>query len=308
MRPQPAFRRSGDVFGDPRALDTRAGFPRRKSGFTVLELLTTIAIIGILLALILPAVHSAREAARQLQCTNNLRQIGLALHIYHDQHGSLPAAWQRNKSSQSSVYGWGVRLLPFLEQHALYGEIIRPSLNVGAGSYQRVRHQHLAMFLCPSDLTEPTFRLYEEQEDESFGRPAELLTVLPTANYVGVYGTYEPDDAYPPIVGDGAFSGPVPRRFRDFQRGLSNTILVGEREMARIPSTWFGVDFRGEDAACRIVGNAEKGPNQDSADECEFGSRHSGATNFLWGDGRVQSVSDSIDAGVYRRSARLRGF
>ncbi len=289
------------------ARDFTTGWPNRSRGFTVLELLTTIGIIGVLLALILPAVHAARETARQVQCKNNLRQIGLALHNYHGLHGSLPAAWQWNQSSRTSAYGWAVRLLPFLEQGSLHDDI-RPGLSVAAAHHRRARNHHLTMFLCPSDLTEPTFHLYEEVEDENLERHAALLTVLPTANYVGVFGTFEPDDAFPPHVGNGAFSGSRPHRFADFQRGLSNTILVGEREMARIPSTWFGVDFRGEDAACRLVGHAEKGPNQIVADECEFGSRHSGVTNFLWGDGRVKAISDSIDANVYRRSASRQGY
>ena len=90
----------------------------------------------------------------------------------------------------------------------------------------------------------------------------------------------------------------------ELQRGLSNTMLIGERTTSLLPSTWLGVDFRGEDAACRLVGTAYTSPNCRECDECEFSSRHAGGANFLWGDGRVQLVSETIDTAEYRRFAR----
>src|SRR5262245_30872709 len=97
---------------------------RRSRGFTILELLTTIAIIGILAALILPAVGSAREAARRVQCTNQLKQIGLALHAYHEEFHVLPCGWQWEASHQAA-YGWLVPLLPLLEHDAILRTIDR---------------------------------------------------------------------------------------------------------------------------------------------------------------------------------------
>ena len=78
--------------------------------------------------------------------------------------------------------------------------------------------------------------------------------------------------------------------------------------MARVPSTWLGVDFRGEDAACRLVGNAETSPNHPTCDECEFDSRHPDGANFLWGDGHVRLISENIDSVEYRRLARRSEF
>lgn len=272
---------------------------KHRKGLTVLELLTSIAVISTLTALVLPAINSARESARRLQCSNNLRQVGLALHTYHDQYGSLTAGWQWGPHRRTA-YGWAVPLLPGLEQNALASRIDR-SRGVGDCRNAFARNRSLPVFLCPSDLAPPTFALYGG--NTAAGRDVPLLT-LPSSNYVGVFGTREPDDGFPPPRGDGAFFSCMPARFADFRRGLSNTIFVGERPAATVPSTWLGVDFRGEDAACRILGQVDTGPNHASGDECEFGSRHPGIANFLWGDGRVTGVSDSVDAEVYRRLAR----
>jgi len=95
-------------------------------------------------------------------------------------------------------------------------------------------------------------------------------------------------------------------RFADLQRGQSHTIIVGERTTAMVPSTWFGVHFRGEDAACRLVGSAMTNPNCETCDECEFGSRHSGGSNFVWGDGHVSLLMHDIDPHEYQILAKRR--
>ena len=97
-----------------------------------------------------------------------------------------------------------------------------------------------------------------------------------------------------------------PVRFADLRRGLSHTLLVGERTMAMIPSTWLGVDIQGEDATCRLVGSAITQPNCTDCDECEFASRHVGGVNFLWADGHVDLLSEDIDPAEYRQLARRR--
>ncbi|MEX2287781.1 MAG: DUF1559 domain-containing protein [Planctomycetaceae bacterium] len=272
---------------------------RRRRGFTILELLTTFAIITTLAGLILPAVSSAREAARRLQCTNQLKQIGLALHFYHEQYHCLPCGWQWEASGQSA-YGWAVPLLPYFEHHAVFRQVDRNArlenpVNAAA------RTTSIAALVCPSDITEPTFPLYENTETAAIATP---LVELPTASYVGVYGTVEPDDQIPAPPGDGTFIESRPVQFSELVRGLSHTIIVGERTMARVPSTWLGVDFRGEDAACRLVGSAITSPNCETCDECEFGSRHPGAANFLRADGSVRLTSENIDSMEYRKSAR----
>jgi prepilin-type processing-associated H-X9-DG protein/prepilin-type N-terminal cleavage/methylation domain-containing protein len=277
-----------------------------RSGFTILELLVALAVIGVLVSVVLPAVGAAREAARRVQCTSHLRQIGLALHCYEDGFRCLPSGWQWEASGNTG-FSWAVPLLPLLEQRAAY-ELIDRNRPVGDPANDRARDVSLALWLCPSDLATPTFELFGEPDtpwpaSDTGGHPLPL-TRLPTANYMGVFGTPEPDDSIPAPPGDGAFIESRGVRFAELQRGLSRTLLVGERTMARVPSTWLGVDFHGADAACRLVGNAATAPNCATCDECEFDSRHSGGANFLWADGHVSLIADTIDGDEYRRLAR----
>jgi prepilin-type processing-associated H-X9-DG protein len=233
---------------------------------------------------------------------SNLRQIGMALHQYHDEHNALPIGWQW-ENTRSSAYGWGVSILPYLEQRDIYRIIDRNDVLQSAANSE-ARRSYEPLFFCPSDISTPTFTLYDEFLVSS-GSTA--IIELPTANYVGVFGTSEADDGIPAPPGEGAFVESRSTRFDDFEHGQSSTLLVGERTMARVPSTWLGVDIRGADAACRLVGNAGTAPNCRACDECEFDSRHDGGAMFLWGDGHVCLVSDSIDTAEYRHSARLAG-
>lgn len=276
----------------------------RRSGFTILELLTVFGIISTLAAIILPAVGSAREAAWRMQCTSQLKQIGIALHSYHEVCGSFPAGWQWEQT-QNSAYGWAVPLLPYLEQSAIYAQSNR-NVPLSHPDNAKVRATSIKMLICPSDLTEPDFMLFSEDEATGIVTP---MFRLPTASYFGVFGTYEPDedDIPNPPEGDGTFIESRTLRLADLQRGTSNTLIVGERTMARVPSTWLGVDKHGEDAVCRLVGNALVSPNCKLCDECEFDSRHPGGANFLWGDGRVTLVSENIDSTEYQRIARRSG-
>lgn len=283
----------------------------RAAGFTILELLVSVSIIAVVAALLLPAINSAREAARRIQCVSHLREIGLALHNHHDAMQHLPAGWKFDPS-RNSAYGWSVPLLPYLGEAGLAGRI-DPTKTIDDPRHQLARDTTLDLLLCPSDIAEPTFQLFAEAEhddEESLGRASEfeqeMLVQLPTANYVAVFGTIEADDSIPAPIGDGAFLENRTTQFRDFLRGLSNTIVVGERTMAQVPSTWLGVSLRGEDAAARIVGSALEGINNPLADEGDFSSRHPGGANFLWGDGHVSFVTAEVDLVEYHRFARLR--
>lgn len=271
----------------------------------MLELLTVIGIVSMLAAIILPAVGSAREAARRMQCVNQLKQIGIALHSYHETAGSFPAGCQWEATGQSA-YGWAVPLLPYLEEKAIYDHTDRNRLLTDPSNTQ-ARATSIGLLLCPSDITEPTFLLSWEDEVTDASGP---LFDLPTASYFGVFGTYEPDedDLPDPPPGDGTFIDSRCFRLSDLQRGASNTMIVGERTMARIPGTWLGVDRQGADAPCRLVGNALTSPNCDLCDECEFASRHPGGANFLWADGRVSLVSESVDSTQYQTMSRRSDF
>ncbi len=288
---------------------------QRRAGLTVLELLVSISIVSVLVGILLPALGMAREASRRVQCVDHLRQIGLGLHSHHNSLGSLPVGWKYDPSNQTA-YGWAVPLLPFMEQSALSERIDRKK-PVDDLAHTIARNTSLSMLLCPSDITEPTFMLFlasdaddpassNSSKSADSGLPSVALVELPTANYIGVFGTIESDDEIPAPLGDGAFLENRVIRFRDFQRGTGHTFVTGERTMAQVPSTWFGVCLGGEDASARLVGSALEGINNPLADEADFSSRHPGGANFLWGDGHVSLVSQSIELKLYRQSARLR--
>lgn len=250
----------------------------------------------------MPAVNTARESARKIECVNHLRQLGVALHNYHDTYARLPAGWRRDQE-QRTAFGWAASLLPYLEQNQLANRIDFES-TVDAVNNFEAREMNLPIFRCPSDVADLRFVLFQEVggHETSGMKSLTAMIELPSANYLGVYGTSDPD-AVPLRCGEGIFLGDQFLRFSDCQQGLSNILMVGERTARKLPSTWLGIMLEGEDASGRLVGNAYLGPNRTDADECEFDSRHSGCVNFLWGDGHVQSISDSIDAGTYRRFA-----
>ncbi len=275
-----------------------------RNGFTILELVTVIGVIAMLLGLLLPAVNAARETARQVQCKNNLYQIGIALHNYHDIYSKLPSGW-RTDSSDETAFGWAASILPYLGNSPLSTKIDF-SCPVNSVENQLARLSVLGIFRCPSDIGGSMFDLFEELHGHELGGTESnvVLARLPSSNYVGVFGTTDPDNTLG-LNGEGAFVKNRWSKLASFRRGLSNTTIVGERSARKLPSTWFGILMEGEDAEGRVVGNAWLGPNRSDADECEFDSRHPGIVNFLWGDGHVKSVSESIDMNIYRNSSVL---
>jgi prepilin-type processing-associated H-X9-DG protein len=277
---------------------------RTTRGVTILELLVVVATLTILMSLLLPAVQAAREAARNTRCVNNLHQIVDALHVYHDTHCTLPPGWQPDASNDSS-YGWAAAILKELEEGSLYRRIDRgrPLNSVSVA----VRSTTPEVYLCSSDAGEADFPLYLEigPHGSHAQESVQVVAMLPRANYVGVFGTFDPDDVVGES-GDGMFVKCKGYRFADITRGLSRVVLVGERTTRKLPSSWLGTVTKGEDAAGRIVGSANQGPNRDDADECEFDSRHPGHVNFAWSDGHVGSVENSVDPDVYRCLAQRR--
>ncbi len=212
---------------------------RHRRAFTLVELLVVIAIIGILVALLLPAVQAAREAARRMQCTNNLKQIGVALHNYHDVHKSLPALnvyRSHGLSGEPLPYHHTVftKILPFIEQQPLYSSIDHRfgSWNLATNAPMPFATTRIPAFECPSD----------SGLDKAFRKGAAPTSYSANGGLVWwageQWGQYYDNwwgtgvrGAHPELVGRGAaavFPEEGPIRFRDIRDGLSNTISMAE--------------------------------------------------------------------------------
>jgi hypothetical protein len=180
-------RRQCHVVPDTRLADARESIASRalvKERFYINELLTVIAVIGILVGLLLPAVQSAREAARRTQCANNLKQLGLALQNYHDRYGSFPPStvvdW--NQTVPTGWWSWIARILPELDERSLYERIdLCEDVWTHCHKYKPYTSQRLAALLCPSD---PHSELIYESDEECPGGEAYALT-----NYLGCRGS-----------------------------------------------------------------------------------------------------------------------
>lgn len=286
---------------------------RPRSAFTLVELLVVIAIIGILVALLLPAVQAAREAARRMSCNNNLKQIGLALHNYHDSHRALPMGWigldvpsNQFLSEGEPGWGWAAHVLPFIEQGTL-SDIIKDTLPITDPANQLARDRILPVFRCPSDADSK-----QHFDLEVAGSPGTVLVQLPKGNYVGMFGTKELEDCEGLPVGvqcqsDGAFYHNSSVRFSDFLDGLSSTLLIAERYSKHGDSTWTGAVPGGEESFARILAIADHPPNADGGHLDDPGSYHPAGTNFVYGDGSVHLITETIDLQVYYGLATLQG-
>lgn len=198
-------------------------FPARSRGFTLVELLVVIAIIGVLVSLLLPAVQAAREAARRMQCSNNLKQIGLALHNYENTYKTLPmgsvipTAATGVISNNSSTHPL---ILPFLEQSAVHSLFdFNVDLNTHANN-QAARQQKLAAFACPSHPKPADFILAAPQCPQGCGTSNYMQSLGNNANYAS---------------NDGPFARRFGARFADILDGLSNTGMFSEIRIG--PST-----------------------------------------------------------------------
>ncbi|WP_339746094.1 DUF1559 domain-containing protein [uncultured Rubinisphaera sp.] len=177
---------------------------RNRSAFTLIELLVVIAIIAILVALLLPAVQQAREAARRSSCKNNLKQIALAMHNYHDVYNTLPKCqYARTGGSGDGGRGPFVSILPMMEQSALY-DLWNHNQDYHQGGNATPRNTTISAYLCPSDP----------------------VIITPGNNYFVSTGSHaRPWD----LQANGAFTRQADKKFRDITDGTSNTLLLSER-------------------------------------------------------------------------------
>ena len=311
---------------------------RRRLAFTLVELLVVIAIIGVLVALLLPAVQAAREAARRSQCKNNLKQIGLAMHNYHDTAKCFPpAAIVQHDRAGFAVIGngggwsWSVALLPYLEQVALPGQLGTNYRNVlqllggppgpppATGTPDRVLLEtNMPGFRCPSSPTEPL-------------NQKRLLNTIPvaTSNYVGSAGwligqvgaisasgnVWRTSDSFGAIVGNYPGWKVTMERITD---GTSNTFAAGERAFKSDSAIWLGMPNTALSAGAGAFGENIRGwtyyplnaPNTVTNYTRAFSSMHSGGANFVFCDGSIHFISDSIDFnnGGYTELVQNRGW
>lgn len=282
-----------------------------RRGFTLLELLVVIAIIGVLIALLVPAVQRVRVAAAHMSCLNNMKQVGLALHNYHDAVKAFPPGYASGVDSAGNDtgpgWGWASFILPQVEQAPLFKMIdfnqgIEAAVNAGA------RTKVVPVYMCPGDISQPT---WTATRFDLSGTPITTICDVASANYIGVFGTTEPG-----VEGDGVFYRNSSTRLGDITDGTSTTFLIGERSHKLCQVTWTGAVTGANifpppgSTAPPIVDNASgmvlghtgdgNGPGAPNSYVNQFSSQHGLGANFCFADGHVTFISLGIDYNVYR--------
>jgi prepilin-type N-terminal cleavage/methylation domain-containing protein len=301
-----------------------------KRGFTLIELLVVIAIIAILIALLLPAVQQAREAARRTQCKNNLKQIGLAMHNYHDTYDTFPPGnrgmtdWALKNSTN-----WRSMVLPYMDQAPVYNQLNFETGNFAANSYAGndvLKGFKMAAFLCPSSTIDPF-----DNSENNWSNTQQGLN----HHYVGVAG------AAPPITGlssgwkdcghgwscnTGLLASNENFKIKDAKDGTSNTMMVAEQSgytnkrvlYANYYGGWHGARHLNSIKSSSGCGDLWQAgttcvrfaPNSDivqtGANETRYrnntviNSEHPGGLQVLLGDGSARFLSENIDFGTLK--------
>ncbi len=305
--------------------------PGSQNGFTLIELLVVIAIIAVLVAILLPAVQQAREAARRTTCRNNMKQLGLAMHNYHDTHQTFSFGWDQHGM------GWSAMILPQIEMSNVYDMLsfvesgVGNWNNLGSAGNQKVVGIVIPVFRCPS-MAQP----------ETVYDPGHQTERVPASYRACASGTAIYDwDNYTPAGAEwlysspqnGIFYGASSTSMRDITDGTSNTVLLGESytdndfEQDRMkPDVWYigsyQIDAWDIKADGTPTSNALSGSNEfsefvgsmgaplnsrklawtsGSQKQISFGSYHIGGGNLAFADGSVRFVSENVDFDLYKK-------
>lgn len=316
---------------------------QRRNAFTLIEVLVAIAIIGVLLAISLPALQAARESARRIQCRNHLKQLGVALNLYHDTHAVLPPGYvfdgfpfkvvpidqtlrmptisvaarrtwdapppRRAIENNDPGWGWMALTLPFIDQSPLHASIdFKTSVRVPGN--ETIRCVSLPFLNCPSDRGAGVFTAFDEKNNP--------LGLSNSSSYSAVFGSYglintDPDH------GNGLFQRNSSCRLRDVQDGLSSTIALGERAALFAKAPWSGVltegTVRTTPGAPVFTSTVELAPammlarvgnrtlNSPFSEPYDFFSGHSSLVHFLIMDGSVRAMSNSTHLPMLHKMA-----
>jgi len=291
----------------------------RHLGFSLIELLVVVAIIGILVGILLPAIQATREAARRGGCSNNLRQLGIALHHYHDKQRRFPPGAHFHDLERLASINWRVMILPQLEEAAVYGQI-SPGRDGGAGNWG-ANYLAINTYLCPSAPP-----------------PPDNQHVSKESHYMGVAGAGRANRRWAleqvscgDVYIDGMFFPQSRTRFADIEDGSSHTVAIGERIYMLFDwmsgATWLGnphtrvcmgkatnnVRYPINADVTRwgyYVGDRDApagAPGNILLNDLFFGSLHPGGAQFCFADASVHMVSDTMDFTILGDLATIAG-
>jgi prepilin-type N-terminal cleavage/methylation domain-containing protein/prepilin-type processing-associated H-X9-DG protein len=310
----------------------------RSRAFTLIELLVVIAIIAVLIALLLPAVQAAREAARRIQCTNNLKQIGLALHNYHSQQNGFPPGYLSLRDpitfdNDGPGWGWVARSLNQVEQAPLFNSI-NFVLGIEFPDNQTARRTTIPSFFCPSDAWRSDIFTVVDSSTTSTTPGAPICDVA-SSNYVGSVGSGDPSSLYPDVIadgppgrdhGNGIFFRNASVTLAQVLDGTSQTFLAGERSQNLSRASWTGavtnanvplvalqaeagLDPEGGGALVLAHTGEGHGPNSPSglAHGDQYWALHPGGANFLFADGSVRFIKELVGSRIFQALATRQG-